>query len=1422
MNLFIHKKTASLLTITALLSSLLSQSIYASEPTAPILPGMTKAKLHALIQEAQNKQGSADKSSPSIIADDINTNSTELINVIVQLSNQPAAVGRYAAKMGYRTLAAEAIEANVQSEQSSFLSSASRKGINLQVLHQYNTVLNGLEVSIQANDIPKLAQLPGVTSIHQNQVYYAIPVPMDVETQGIDNPIFDINPLKQIGADIAWDKGFTGAGVKVGVIDTGGDYVHPDLKDAIDRDYKGYDAYNQDKDPYEDVPPAWDKPGSSHGTHVSGTIVGRFANPTSEFVQKGVAYGSDLYLYKVLGGAHGTGSSAQIIAGIEKAVEDGMDVINLSLGSSAYKDPNSPDSIAVNNAVLAGVVAVVANGNDGASLPYYYSMGSPASAHLAISVAAATSPSRHYTSSLESTVSVSSVTYATYHLNPSLVSWRTDETQFDSSLGNQTMEAVFVGLGRQVDFEQAGDLTGKVAIISRGVIAFEEKVVNAARSNAAAAIVFNGNASFDISGDPNGIDLSEEIPGRDGPIGTLSRLGGDHKFLPTFDMPGKEGRALVRTILTTPYSTLKISFGSTFNQVDLIGDTVADFSSRGPNSDNNYGIKPDISAPGVNIRSTIPAYGKDKPDISYDEAYGRMSGTSMAAPHITGLVALLKDKYKDVDKNNDGMEDWSPMDYRAALANTSEMIRDADGTLYDVYSQGAGRANIANALETPALLEAIDPLTIYNSKLDPISMESSASSVSFGVIDPKLNKAVTKPLQLKNMSDNVLSYTASVVMHPSVTSDPNKPIPTPDVNQISMSLDGLDANSDQVITVVPNAQQRFTLSALASANAPNGVYEGHVLLKSAGHPDLHLPFVIHIGEGSDNNQFVLQNLTLSDQTINGDESIDLSVTINSDTQKYIVIYATDIEGIGENEPVPTVGEIFNFDTEAHMYRAIPRGKLNFHDIRNSFGLTLDSELNVNTTRLADGLHNFVVLSYSDLTNPVDPSTAFKSFYVSSEPVPTQTPPPSPPASGGGGGYGGGGGARPEEPKENLELIQSIVPQGQASVSVIASTTMQGKQLTAIVADSDIQKALDAAKSAPASIVVNVGTTDSSEAQLKLTNAQVLKLQQAAEGSTVMFAWNGATIASPVSAFTSVPIGADYVVRITRDASSASIFAKQYPDASVVGTPYAFEANTVVGGTATPLSLAAKQVFKRAFIVDQEVNASKTGALYIENDQVYPVPALFTAAGAGKTIVTISRPGFSTYAVAQHQTAFADIDSSWAKSHIQLLADKFLLSGTSVRTFSPKNNVTRAEFASLLVRSLGLQKPTSATPFKDVLSGDWYAQSVAIAYEAGLVTGYGDTFEPNASISRQDLTVMLTRALKLLPVVKPAGLVTISYADAEQFGDYAKDSIQYMTDAGLMDGVELSGSLRFQPSEPSTREAVAKVLSSLLKLSKLIN
>lgn len=817
-----------------------------------------------------------------LISPDIDTSSSHPVSVIVQMTDQPVAVqlqDQTTKANQLNSLAGSELAATqntVASQQNTILQQASSQNISYKVNYRYNTVLNGVEMTLPANQIPKLAKLSGIKSISKNETYTTLPVPQSAMTA--TSATYDAVPLSILGVQAAWAKGLTGKGVRIGVLDSGIDYDHPDLKQA----YKGgYDSVDHDRDPYENPPVSSTDDvygtgyaGSWHGTHVSGTIAGRAANTTSDVVQKGVAYGADLYVYRVMrrdpDTNADTGDTATIIDGIEHAVKDHMDIINMSIGTDEDKDINAPETIAVNNAVLSGTTVVIASGNAAAPGSYYYSLGEPATSPLAITVGASTVPVMYYSATVKADVygtgtaaaRVTDDTYGTgtpadttastkqsnnvnhaYDLH--LLAWETAHEQFASVLGTKPLQGVYVGLGDEPDYS-GKNVNGKVVLASRGGITFVQKIANAKEHGAVALILFNGNQD---ATDSSKADLTASISGRDGYIGYNAFLRDSFDYIPTFDMKGADGRALARAALQHDDQPITFTFGADYPAQNVPGDHLISYSSRGPNLDGGLNIKPDLVAPGLSIRSTFPAYGKYINGANYADAYARESGTSMATPHVTGMAALLKQEHPD----------WTPFDIRAALANTSVPLVDESGQQYDVYSQGSGRADIGAAMNTPAVLEAVQDITILDKKLNLKAVTNYNPSASLGVMEAD-GKSHDQVLQLKNISGTAVTYHAKVNLHPSVTSDPAAPVTTPDVNDIQAVLQGVGA--DGSITANPNQATSFTLSVTPSTSAKDGVYEGDVQLTADGYPALHLPFVLHIGKDQPDTGLGIQQVTI--------------------------------------------------------------------------------------------------------------------------------------------------------------------------------------------------------------------------------------------------------------------------------------------------------------------------------------------------------------------------------------------------------------------------------------------------------------------------------------------------------------------------------------------------------------------------------
>ena len=408
----------------------------------------------------------------------------------------------------------------------------------------------------------------------------------------------------------------TGKGIKVGIIDTGIDYNHPDLN----RNYKGgQDFVDGDKNPMESK----SKNGLStlHGTHVAG-IIG------ANGIMKGVAPEAALYAYRALGPG-GQGTTDQVLAAIEQAVKDHVDILNLSLGTNVNA-PDLPITEALNKAVRQGVVAVTSSGNSG---PNLWTVGTPGTASGAISVGASTPPLRVPFLHVKITRAVKNI-----RLLPMFGGKQWDLT------GSYSM--VFGGIGKKSELKR---VSGKIVLIKRGTITFSQKVKNAEAKGAAGVIIFN-NTTGDF-------------------LGSVAK----DTRIPAAALGKQDGLALLKELKR------RTVFARTNYKIEE--DRLADFSSRGPVTI-NWGIKPDVTAPGVEIRSTVPG------------GYLSLQGTSMAAPHVAGACAIIKQAHPD----------WTPAEIKSAFMNTAKLLMSDKGIPYHSYEQGAGRIQLEKAINTETLI----------------------------------------------------------------------------------------------------------------------------------------------------------------------------------------------------------------------------------------------------------------------------------------------------------------------------------------------------------------------------------------------------------------------------------------------------------------------------------------------------------------------------------------------------------------------------------------------------------------------------------------------------------------------------------------------------------------------------------------------
>lgn len=250
-----------------------------------------------------------------------------------------------------------------------------------------------------------------------------------------------------------------------------------------------------------------------------------------------------------------------------------------------------------------------------------------------------------------------------------------------------------------------------------------------------------------------------------------------------------------------------------------------------------------------------------------------------------------------------------------------------------------------------------------------------------------------------------------------------------------------------------------------------------------------------------------------------------------------------------------------------------------------------------------------------------------------------------------------------------------------------------------------------------------------------------------------------------------------------------------------------------------------QFVNRTLVLDEAADAGKsTGVVYNQDSASFSfVPSTFATQGSDHS-VNIARHSNSIYTAIEYTRNFSDVLGHWAKSDIELLTNKLIVNGMTASTFEPERDVTRAEFAALIVRSLGLSKIEAASTFSDVDASDWFAAEVNAAVAAGIVDGYPDgTFKPNNQINREELAAMVVRALNFsgldtsLTALERTQILS-GYADSNSIV-WAHAEIAAAIDAGIVNGMTATS---LAPRDDATRAQSTTMIKRFLTEANFIN
>jgi minor extracellular serine protease Vpr len=658
----------------------------------------------------------------------------------------------------------------VRNEKAAFRRAAAAAGIRYSERMAFDVLFNGFSVAVDPRDRAKLAQLPGVKAVYPVEVVEA-PQP----EVGAGSALDIARAVALTGANLAQSMGYTGAGVKVGIIDSGIDIDHPAFGGngangttpfPTARVAYGYDFVGDDYAfPGTPIPDPNPDDCGGHGTHVAGIVGANGGGFTG--VAPGVTFGA----YRVFG-CGGSTATDNIMAALERAYADGMHVINMSLGA-ARQWPQYPTSQASTRLVNKGVVVVASIGNNGPGGTQpdgLFAAGAPGIGSKVIGVASFDNAQASFT--------VNGTPYGYNQATGSPIAPTSGSLPMAKTWGGAAPNPPNSTTATPVDDGcaalPADSMTGKAVLIRRGTCSFYQKAFNAQEAGAAAVVLYNNQAGA----------INPTVAGT--PAITI----------PVVAITAAQGVTLHNLIAAGPTTLVWTadSVGFPFGT----GGLISGFSSFGLSADLN--LKPNIGAPGGGIFSTYP--------LELGGA-ATLSGTSMSAPHVAGGVALILQARPNTSSNA----------MMARLQNSADPKNWSGnaglGFLDFAHRQGAGMLDIVGTIQATTVVEP-SQLSVGESEFGPKTFTLTVKNEASGPVTYNLSHAAA----LATGPNNACAATTCPGSY-NTTGTFNAP------STVSFSAPS--------VTVPPGGSASFDVTIAANAGLVNrAIYGGYIVLTPQG------------------------------------------------------------------------------------------------------------------------------------------------------------------------------------------------------------------------------------------------------------------------------------------------------------------------------------------------------------------------------------------------------------------------------------------------------------------------------------------------------------------------------------------------------------------------------------------------------------